>query len=496
MEHDQLQEFQRLMVDKTGLHLREITPDNQWQKLTERMSQLGYASLSQYCSLLKGNSAQSRAEWDSLGEMFTIGESYFFRDEGQFNLLRNTILPELIADKKSQKTVRIWSAGCSSGEEPYSLAMLLRELLPALESWRIFILATDINQQVLAKAARGIYSQWSFRMVQPEIQQKYFRRAGKEFELSPRVRNMVTLQQLNLVDEQFPNPARGLFDMDLILCRNVFIYFERQAIVKVAAKFAETLRPRGYLVTGHAELAGKAPESLKSIMLPESLIYQKCDSNDNPAETLHTANRNKATAVNSAITLAPAARNTEASPKSNGTNTVVTNKRDESRPMEQWSHEVAQLIKTGKQQAAVDQALQWLSVQGGKPEPLYFLALAYANTGRYQQAKEYCETAIGRHPFFVPPYALSARIAEAMGDTATAKNFWKKILYLAPTYVPAYLELGEIYLRENDSAKTHKMRRAALSLVEKMAPNSPLELYGEQTAGEVLAWLRSDADGI
>ena len=155
--------------------------------------------------------------------LLTNGETYFFRDHGQFDLLRLRLLPELIERRRDAKTLRLWSAGCSSGEEAYSLAMLLDMLLPKRDGWNILILGSDIDEAALAKARRGHYGQWSFRMAPPALKQRYFQRKGDEWMLDERIRSMVTFRTSNLIGETFPSAE--LRDMDLILCRNVFIYF-------------------------------------------------------------------------------------------------------------------------------------------------------------------------------------------------------------------------------------------------------------------------------
>ena len=146
------------------------------------------------------------------------GETYFFRDQGQFDLLRLRLLPELIERRRGARILRLWSAGCASGEEAYSLAMLVDMLLPEHHSWDIFILGSDIDQTALAKARRGRYGQWSFRVAPPALQQRYFQHMGDEWALDERIRHMVTFRAVDLIDEPFP--AGELCNMDLILCRN------------------------------------------------------------------------------------------------------------------------------------------------------------------------------------------------------------------------------------------------------------------------------------
>jgi chemotaxis protein methyltransferase CheR len=200
-------------------------------------------------------------------------ETYFFRDHGQFDLLRLRLLPELIERRRATKTLRLWSAGCSSGEETYSLAMLLDMLLPERDGWNILILGSDIDEKALAKARRAHYGQWSFRMAPTALKHRYFRRTGDEWTLDERIRSMVTFRTSNLIGEAFPGAE--LRDMDLILCRNVFIYFGAAAVAAVAEKLAAALSEGGYLMTAHTELIGHRVPNLQSRLFAEGVVYQR-----------------------------------------------------------------------------------------------------------------------------------------------------------------------------------------------------------------------------
>lgn len=209
------------------------------------------------------------------------GETYFFRDRGQFDLLRFRLLPELIGRRREAKILRLWSAGCASGEEAYSLAMLVDMLLPEREEWDILILGTDIDPAALEKARRGRYGQWSFRLVSAGLQRRYFRREGEEWELDEGIREMARFRALDLIGGDFPDAE--LRDMDLILCRNVFIYFRPEEVERVAAKMAAALSEGGYLMTGHTELMGHTVAGLTSRLFPEGVVYQGAVSAGRPS---------------------------------------------------------------------------------------------------------------------------------------------------------------------------------------------------------------------
>ena len=179
------------MARTAGLRLRE--PDLEALALwsTERWRKLALPGMEQYAQLLAQDSAVGRQERELLTVRCTTGESYFFRDPEQIDLLATKLLPELIARRADQRTLRIWSAGCASGEEAYSLAMLVDELAPRLAGWQVLILGTDINREALQKARRGLYREWSFRALSPSRRQHYFQPHGDQWQISQRLRDMV-----------------------------------------------------------------------------------------------------------------------------------------------------------------------------------------------------------------------------------------------------------------------------------------------------------------
>jgi chemotaxis protein methyltransferase CheR len=270
-----IEAFIRLIAKHTGLEIRERDKVALSEKIVLRMKALKLDIPQSYYQLLNSSISENQQEWKELVSLLTNIETYFFRDKDQFFLLRNHILPELIQRKQNQKTIRICSAGCSSGEEPYSLAILLKELLPNLEEWNLMILGIDINQEVLQKAKLGVYRPWSFRRVDGEIVQQHFQLINHQYQLNASIKQMVKFQNFNLVQELFPHSNSELQDLDLILCRNVFIYFEPSAIAQVLQKFYNALQPLGYLITGHAELYGQNLSQFQTKVFPESVVYQK-----------------------------------------------------------------------------------------------------------------------------------------------------------------------------------------------------------------------------
>jgi chemotaxis protein methyltransferase CheR len=209
---------------------------------------------------------------DALVAELTIGETYFQRDPAQFELLRRRILPDLLASRPPSRPLRIWSAGCASGEEPYSVAMLLDELGAA---GRAQIIGTDISRPRLADAQRAVYSKWSLRGSTPAMREKYFLERGRYYELIPRIREQVEFRYLNLAEDRFPSLAAGIWGMDLILCRNVLIYFDRATVDRVASRLLASLSEDGWLVLGASDPAVAEHVACDVVLTDAGLVYRR-----------------------------------------------------------------------------------------------------------------------------------------------------------------------------------------------------------------------------
>ena len=186
---------------------------------------------------------------DEVVDAMTTNESFFFRDIKPFDQFRDFVLPELLKARASQRQIRIWCAACSSGQEPYSLGMLLKDSAAKLAGWRIEIVATDISREMLTKARNGVYSQFEVQRGLPiTYLVKYFAQEGDKWIISPELRTMVQYREFNLLDD-----PRGLGQFDVVFCRNVLIYFDQETKAKVLHGIGGVMRPDGYLYLGGAE---------------------------------------------------------------------------------------------------------------------------------------------------------------------------------------------------------------------------------------------------
>lgn len=246
-EQQALMLLEQLLSQRLGLKLDSERRNLMRFKLQQRLQQRGFQSWLDYYFYLRYDETAT-AEWEAVAAALSVLESYFWREYDQIAFLAERLLPEWLA-AFPERPVRIWHAGCATGEEPYTLAITLYQK-GLLDTNRIQIIGTDINKEALERARRGIYRPRALRLVPPEIRQAFFTPQGDLWVLSEKIRGTVRFWPLNLVDEAGMRMMRGF---DAIFCRNVFIYFSTEAIQKVLKHIYQALWPHGVLFLGAAE---------------------------------------------------------------------------------------------------------------------------------------------------------------------------------------------------------------------------------------------------
>jgi len=215
--------------------------------------------------------ARAEEELSALMDVLTVNETYFFREQNQLRAFSEEILEELGVANRDTRTLRIWSAGCSTGEEPYTIAMLMQEK-SAFKGWDIEIHGSDINQRVLQTARRGVYRKNSFRTTEPYFLNKYFVEEDSSYRISDAVKKWVNFNYLNLLD---PFKSKFLGKMDVVFCRNVLIYFDNASRRRVIENFYDRLVDGGYLLLGHAESLINVSTAFTLKHFKHDMVYQK-----------------------------------------------------------------------------------------------------------------------------------------------------------------------------------------------------------------------------
>jgi chemotaxis protein methyltransferase CheR len=255
---------------RTGMWFNDSSKYLLQKRLSPRAKELNFDSFQKYFYFLQYD-PRADSEFDQIYDLVTTNETYFFREPAQLTAFIEEIIPDMLSRKPVRK-IRIWSAGCASGEEPYSLAMLLEEA-GMYEHAAFEIFASDINQQVLAKARKGHYRETAFRATTPQIREKYFNReADGGWKIRDEVRNRVSFGRLNLYDE---GRVSLLGHLDVIFCRNVIIYFDDLSKRVVVTNFYNRLVESGYLLLGHSESLISLSTQFKLRHLKNDMVYQK-----------------------------------------------------------------------------------------------------------------------------------------------------------------------------------------------------------------------------
>jgi chemotaxis protein methyltransferase CheR len=259
--------IRQLIVSLTGISLSEQKRELVYGRLAKRLRSLDMQSFAQYCAYVE----QDAQELHELVNAITTNLTSFFREPYHFDYLRDTLLPELLRSNAGSRRIRIWSAGCSTGEEPYSVAMVLRDAIPAGQGWDARILATDIDSNVLARAQLGIYAEERATGIPERYLRRSFRRGQGDnagmLRVNDEIRSLISFRQLNLMQDW---PMKGPFD--LIFCRNVVIYFDKPTQKRLFNRYADLLVDNGHLFIGHSETLFQICDRFTSI---GRTIYRK-----------------------------------------------------------------------------------------------------------------------------------------------------------------------------------------------------------------------------
>jgi chemotaxis protein methyltransferase CheR len=272
--------------EKSGIYFAENKMYLVKNRLTKRMLELGIKNIRDYFYHVKYD--VSLKEFNELMNLVTTNETSFFRNEPQLLSFSEEVLPLMTKEKLASgqpKTLKIWSAGCSSGEEPYTLAIILLEKTFMIPGWNIEILANDISENVLHKGRLGEYSGITLRNVKPNLLSRYFTKSGETYRVNAEVKNLVKFFHMNLNEARRMNMMTGI---DIIFFRNVMIYFSDEVKKQIIRSFYNCLKPGGYLYIGHSETLHGLSKAFKLVYFKNSLVYQK-EAAKGEAETVRKA---------------------------------------------------------------------------------------------------------------------------------------------------------------------------------------------------------------
>lgn len=463
-----------------------LFPKKRWRDLERGVTlatrQLGFGGTEE-CVRWLLSAPLTRPQIEVLAGFLTVGETFFFRDPRTFEIAAGEILPGLMRLRRGRdQRLRIWSAGCSTGEEPYSIAILMHRLLPDLENWNVAILATDINTDALRRGMSGVYGMWSFRDAPPWLKTFYFTPEGKgEFRVAERIRRMVSFEYLNLAEDSYPSLHTNTNAMDLIFCRNVLMYFTLEMRRKVIKKLHGSLVENGWLMVGAVE-SQRSYEPFEAVRFDSVTCYRK-GGGEQPAPP---ASVRPASEEPPQAPPAPAAQPPRQPQPQGGAVSAA-----EPLTAPPSYEEAAAFYRQGLYAQAAD-LLAELAGHGKLPaEAMTLLINSHANLGELAEALRVCEEALRRDKLDPALHYLRAGILQEQGVLEEARASLRHALYLDPKLVLAHFVLGNLALLGGEAETASKHFNNALALLSALAPEDILPGSEGMTAGRLREIIRS-----
>ncbi len=448
----------------------------------------------------------TKRQIEVLASHLTVGETYFFREKKSFQALEGRVFPDLIGlrGKNNERHLRVWSAGCCTGDEPYSIAMLLHKLLPDLSGWNITLLATDINPDFLQKAETGIYGEWSFRETPPWVKEKYFSKtkSGK-YEILPHIKKLVTFSYLNLAEDAYPSLLNNTNAMDLILCRNVLMYFKPSGAEKAAGNFYRCLLNGGWLFVSSGELSHANSTPFVTMNFPEVICYKK---DTKRGLTLTPENlslgsdpiyiyreQEEVTSLEfgvSSFELKEKDGLTTRDPEHETRNPIagidaVIEKEAERAPVAPYD-EALSLYAKGDYKKAEKNLLDFLSQDAGDAKSMALLSRVYANLGKLDEALSWCDKATAADKLIAAFHYLKAIILQEQRKTEEAVASLRRALYLDTHFVLAHFSLGNLSRQTGKLKESQKHYGNTLSLLSRLNKDDVLPESEGLTAGRLM----------
>jgi len=420
-------------------------------------------------------------ELHTLSTHLTIGETYFFREKPALELLIHQIIPELIKQRRGKNNqLKIWSAGCSSGEEPYTLAILLKEHFPELNDWNVKILATDISPLAIQKALQGEYTDWSFREIEPAIKDKYFTPSKKNWSIIPEIKKMVTFSYLNLSENSYPSIHTDTNDIDVVFCRNVMMYFTPQVINDVSARFHDSLNDNGWLITSQVELNDTYFSNFVRVNYCNGLFYQKTKKTDE-------------------VIIKPVVNNVRILPvtiKKREAKKVVfeeTVDRIGKSLLDAKSHEKiyskeiepVELFVKGHYLQCIDMCLHFITLGKISNEIFSILVKSYANLGLMSEGEKVIDKIINTNRATPEMYYIYASLLNEQNELEQTEVNLKKAIYLNHKHVLSHLMLGNVYQTKGVMKMAIKHFETTMVLLEEYRDQEVIPQSEGITAGRI-----------
>jgi chemotaxis protein methyltransferase CheR len=498
---EQWRQLTQWITLQMGLHFPQDRLPDLKRRLLSAAGEFSFGSIEPFVSWLLSTKL-TRRQVEMLAGYLTIGETYFFREMISLEALEKYILPELIASRRRMKYLRIWSAGCATGEEPYTLAILLQRLIPDIEKWRITLLATDINARFLERAAQGIYREWSFRGSFQWLKDQYFTRTMDDsYRISDKIREMVTFNYLNLASDPYPSLFNNTNAMDIIFCRNVLMYMEPALAKRIIQRFHRALIDGGWAIPSVTEGFHLLSTSFVSVTFPGVILYQKEENRGgelalyspwNAPEEGMAANGPSGSLSEPSVPPGDATvsaalwsadplleRNAPLPPELPVGETAA--EEAEECPCEKALH----LFREGSHRECEDILKAFLEQNPEHFQGYALMARLYADSGNLQEARTACEKALSIHKLDPGCHYLRAVILIEQKAFDEAEKALRCALYLKPDFVLAHFTLGSLARQRGRITLSSKHFEHALLMLQNYQPEDIIPESDGVTAGRL-----------
>jgi chemotaxis protein methyltransferase CheR len=502
MPHKNLDCIREFLLLKLGLEFSKTREKDLYAKLKEAAKGFDFDNTELFIDWLKRQPLDNEQS-KLLASYLTVGETYFFREKKALDYLEQIYLPELIRKRKGKsQQLRIWSAGCATGEEPYSIAILLQKVIPDIKNWNITINATDINPTFIDKAKKGIYSNWSFRKTPESFKTNHFQKLDKNFyQINDSIKKMVTFSFLNLASDNYPSPKNNTSNFDIILCRNVLIYFSAEGIKTVTSKFYESLIKQGILLVSPVETSSLLSSQFEPVSHPGNTIFKKGVGNKNIlSETTVLKSFNtrlteikRLRGIQEKKAVLKSFYQTDTKTNSKRPEYLSENKETEESLSVNYEYENAlELYNSGLLDEA-EKLLNTLITKKRSSQKLCFLLLAkiYANQGQLAKSAECCHKTIHSDKINIEAHYLLSNVYNEQGEIKEATNSLNNTLFLDPDFVMAHFLLGNIYMKTGEISKCKKHFENALKSLSKYNTEEILATSDGLTAGRLTEIINS-----
>jgi chemotaxis protein methyltransferase CheR len=485
IQDDDVKLFQDLICRKSGIHLEGSRLDALRAGLYSRMESKGVTSPGQYYRFLLFH-PEGQKELEELLSYITVNETYFFRNKAHFAALKDRILVKLVKENR-EGSIKVWSAGCSTGEEPYSIAMTILDLMQDRRDLQIEILGTDVDKQALAKAEKGMYRKRSLRITEEKYRSKYFSADNGEFEIDNRLRDMVQFKHFNLIEAPYPRPSSG--DWDIIFCRNVVIYFNRESLRHVANSFHSVLADNGYLFMGHSETLDGISNEFSLVEIDGTFIYTKKPHNATVATDMTDSADSSPALKNRA---AKKLKRTATSKKDSKTSKLKSRKRGSRsgeiklpKPVENTESiytEASELFAREQVDAALDKTETYIELNPEDARGHLLAAKIYADRGVYERAVGRFEKCIELEPLLTEAHYLLGVIYQRLGQMTSAIDEFRKCIYIDKGFVLPYFSLARIYQSNNMKNDALREYNNSVRILERLQADEIIQFSGGLTA--------------